>query len=1203
MSIPHLSRLGPYEILAPLGAGGMGEVYRARDPRLGREVAIKVLPAHRLSDETKRRRFVQEARTASTLNHPSIVTIHEIERDGDVDFIVMELVHGKDLERSIPPRGMPLAEALRIAIPVADALARAHAAGIVHRDLKPANVVVSDEGVPKILDFGLAKLLESEAAGSIESTLESPLSHAGTIAGTPGYMSPEQATGRSVDARSDVFSFGALLFEMVTGRRAFAGTTVPEALAATLSADPGPPSKLAQGVTEPLDRLILRCLRKDPDRRFQHMSDVKVELQEIAEEVAAGGSQGSLARVAAAGAVPPAARRRVWWWVAAAAAALLAAGAAAWLIERSRWRNPLAGAQFTRITDFDGTELDGAISRDGKFVAFLAARDGPLDTWVSQIGTGSFHNLTEGRAPGLVDEEVRNLGFSPDGALVYVWVRTAAAPGKQPINVWAVPTLGGPLRPFLEAAEVAWSPDGKQLVYHPASDGDPLHVSERDAGAGRRIYAAPSGVHCHYPTWSPDGAFIYFVRGFAPDQMDVWRIRPAGGEIDRLTFHEARVSHPNLLDDRTLVYIAPAEDGSGPSLYGMDVDERTPHRISFGIERYTSIAASADGRRLVATLSAPEASLWRLAISDRAIDASGPTRLPVRALSPRLGSGYLVYLKDDGKAIWKLEGDRASELWTGDGRVPAPPAVSPNGERIAFTMRRGEHTRLYAMNADGTGVRPLIEALEVRGGIAWSPDSEAIVVGVDQGNGPQLWHIPLADAAPRAVTTEYSIDPVWSPDGGSLVYSGSQLGPGYALKAITPGRSPGADTAPEPPAQRSVPIPARRRRLGPAEEGRRSQQLLAFRSRDGKRAPAHGLRPRVFHPGLRRFPRREGDRLRPAEAGVGHRLDRSAAALKLRAEPGAPRASSNQPAQSGLRFSRKAVSPSRPSAEARRSAIASIVSSRKPLGARGDAADQRLRRRDRARGRLEQLGHALVDGRVELVEGDHAVDEAERLGARGAEALPGQEQLARGGDADLAHDVRRDHAGHQAQPHLAEREAGAVLGHHDVRDRGEPGAASECRPLHAGDDGMWRLRRSSRTGQRARRRPPGCPCARSPRPFSSSRRRRPRRIRARGRPARSHGCPRVPRQRRSPGAARAPSARRWRCAPRAGPARCARPARRGSARHAAPASRGSMPRPAARQPLAGFELRPVLQQQASQHGAVAAPLVRAIAAHRKGCRL
>ncbi len=227
MSIPRASRLGPYEILAPLGAGGMGEVYRARDPRLGREVAIKVLPAHRLSDEARRRRFVQEARTASTLNHPSIVTIHEIERDGDVDFIVMELVHGKGLEQLIPPRGMPLAEALRIAIPVADALARAHAAGIVHRDLKPANVVVSDEGVPKILDFGLAKLLESETAGSIVSTLESPLSHAGTIAGTPGYMSPEQATGRNVDARSDVFSFGALALRDGDGPQGVRGNDGP----------------------------------------------------------------------------------------------------------------------------------------------------------------------------------------------------------------------------------------------------------------------------------------------------------------------------------------------------------------------------------------------------------------------------------------------------------------------------------------------------------------------------------------------------------------------------------------------------------------------------------------------------------------------------------------------------------------------------------------------------------------------------------------------------------------------------------------------------------------------------------------------------------------------------------------------------------------------------------------------------------------
>ena len=282
MTLTAGAKLGPYEILSPLGAGGMGEVYRARDPRLDRVVAIKVLPAEWMAHEERRRRFVQEARAASALNHPNIVTIYEIESAEGNDFIVMEYVDGKSLDRLIPRQGMPLAEVLRIAIPIADALARAHGRGIVHRDLKPANVVVGSDGVAKLLDFGLAKLVIPQEAGEDDNTATQdrgvlPLSRPGTVAGTVGYMSPEQASGRAVDARTDVFSFGAVLYEMVTGRRAFAGDSSADTLAAILRDHPKNPSEVSPSVPHDLDKLILRCLRKEVDRRFQNMLDVKLD--------------------------------------------------------------------------------------------------------------------------------------------------------------------------------------------------------------------------------------------------------------------------------------------------------------------------------------------------------------------------------------------------------------------------------------------------------------------------------------------------------------------------------------------------------------------------------------------------------------------------------------------------------------------------------------------------------------------------------------------------------------------------------------------------------------------------------------------------------------------------------------------------------------------------------------------------------------
>jgi eukaryotic-like serine/threonine-protein kinase len=301
-------------------------VYRARDTRLGREVAIKVLPADRVSDGDRRRRFVQEAQAASALNHPHIITIYEIESADGNDFIVMEYVRGKSMDVLIPRQGMRLNEALRIAIAVADALAAAHARGIIHRDLKPANVIVGTDGAVKVLDFGLAKLTRREPEPgelTVTDIGEAGLSTPGRIAGTARYMSPEQAAGEKVDTRSDIFSFGAMLYELVTGVRAFAAGSAAETLAVG-RAQPKPPRQVVATVPRELERVILRCLRKEPDRRYQAMLDVKIELQEIQEESHSGGL---------ALAIRP--QRRYRGRVAAAVAGVVAVvGATAWLYWR-----------------------------------------------------------------------------------------------------------------------------------------------------------------------------------------------------------------------------------------------------------------------------------------------------------------------------------------------------------------------------------------------------------------------------------------------------------------------------------------------------------------------------------------------------------------------------------------------------------------------------------------------------------------------------------------------------------------------------------------------------------------------------------------------------------------------------------------------------------------------------------------------------
>ena len=451
--------------------------------------------------------------------------------------------------------------------------------------------------------------------------------------------------------------------------------------------------------------------------------------------------------------------------------------------------NPLTDARFLPLTDFDGIEQAAAVSRDGRFVAFLSDRDGQMDVWVTQVGVGQFYNLTRGGVRELSIRRSARWASRPTGPR---HVLGAAADGSDSaIGIWAVPVLGGQPRPYLEgAAEFDWSGDGARLVYHTPGPGDPMYV--RDCRAIRPAHAhllAPTGLHSHFPVWSPDQAFIYFVQGSVPDRMDIWRIRPKGGTPERITNHDSLVSHPVFLSSRTLLYLASDPDGSGPWIHSLDVERRVPRRVSFGLDRYTSLAASADGRRLVATLANPKGTLWRVPHRARVRDVGRPSHSADHRqwLLTRLGTGYLLYVssKGTGDSIWRLQGDTASEVWSApDARIIGGPAIARDGRRIAFSIRRNGQTLLYVANADGTDARIVTRSLELQGSPAWTPDGRAITVAAVVDGVPRLFNVPLDGRSPTPLVQEYSVDPVWSPDGEFVAFSGPDIGTTFEVRAV-----------------------------------------------------------------------------------------------------------------------------------------------------------------------------------------------------------------------------------------------------------------------------------------------------------------------------------------------------------------------------------------------------------------------------------
>lgn len=481
-------------------------------------------------------------------------------------------------------------------------------------------------------------------------------------------------------------------------------------------------------------------------------------------------------------------------WFAIAIMLILLAGAALFVATGSMqsWQNPFANARFSRLTDMNGKEQAAAISRDGKLAAFVSDHDGQNDVWVTEIGSGHYRNLTQGRAQELVNPAIRTLGFSPDGSLVTVWQRSSDGARSGDINIAAIPSSGGSLQKYLpEAAEAVWANDGKRILYHTSAPSDPMFIKDSLQTQPRQIYAAQAPTHCHFQTWSPDDAYIYMVCGVPQAGWDIWRIHADGSNPERITSHNALVSHVVALDARTLAYLAADANGTGQGLYVVDVNRRDPHRVSSGLERYSSLAASADGERLVATVAHPKSSLWRISIAGPPAGGShAELRVAADAAvgaSPRFGQGFILFVssRDGRQDIWKLSGGSSKQLWGHPQQsVIGVPAVASDGRRIAFTATDGTRVFLYVMQSDGSEARLLTDSLALRGNPAWSPDGLSVVSAVADQGTPRLAIVYLNGAPPAVLVSEYSLDPAWSPDGRFLLYSGADIGTTFPLRAV-----------------------------------------------------------------------------------------------------------------------------------------------------------------------------------------------------------------------------------------------------------------------------------------------------------------------------------------------------------------------------------------------------------------------------------
>jgi serine/threonine protein kinase/Tol biopolymer transport system component len=772
---PVLGRqIAHYTIVEKLGEGGMGIVYKARDQHLDRFVALKILPPEKVADEERKRRFVQEAKAASALNHPHIVHIYDISSIDNIDFIAMEYVSGRTLDRLIDHRGLRLNEALNCATQMADALAKAHSAGIVHRDLKPSNIMVNDDGVVKVLDFGLAKLAEPAETGEFASTVTAEaagdaLTEKGVILGTVAYMSPEQAQGKPVDTRSDIFSFGSVLYEMLTGERAFQGESKAMTLASILQNEPKPLSQRLRDFPPEVDRVLRRCLHKDPQKRWQSMADLKSVLQDLKEESDSGRLSGFAPAIQRSSVLPR-------WLLAVVALILTTATGLLWWLMR---KPPAPGElELTRLTFDSGLTRFPAISQDGQLVAYASDRggEGDLDIYVQQVAGSQAVRLTTHEADDLQPS------FSPDGArLVFRSERDGG-------GVYIIDTLGGQERRVADRGwHPSYSPDGSWILYTEVADAgsaisasSPMYLVPPQGGVPRSFQpdftVSPYAGTGPVPVWSPDGKFVLFAGAPVRDRKKYdWWVAPLDGGppvatgAARSLLQSGPPTYPFAWFENYVVF------GKGMTVEGFNLfrvgiapgtwkvsSEFRSLTTGPGIQADVSIAK--DGRMVFAGVTAVT-SLWSLPLDPRQGNSSGEphpiTRDQLVKTQPCLSRDGLALAygaygshREGGLKLHRRDMRSGTEttIAARSATYVMFPQLSTNGLLLAYRDVVDGKARSYLVSGEAGAGREICEDCIVRGICANQRDAI-----VQYGN--QLVRQDLATG---------SRNPIFSPSEGTL---------------------------------------------------------------------------------------------------------------------------------------------------------------------------------------------------------------------------------------------------------------------------------------------------------------------------------------------------------------------------------------------------------------------------------------------------